>query len=159
MLQELLHQPLSVLTTPEGCKPDCLSCSALHNNADARELYPLLKLLQCLRTKVSVLQREGASRDVLLLDIALDNYFRLCLERTDKAALSADALCDLVELVLRNTVIAYDSNDFRQVRRAASPLRSSEAMWTLVSSLGCTALPLYTSLLQCRALLKGYQDA
>ena len=62
-----------------------------------------------------VLQREGASRDILLLDIALDNYFRLCLERTDKAALPADALCDLIELVLRNTVIAYDSNDFRQV--------------------------------------------
>lgn len=33
-------------------------------------------------------QREGAPRDVLLLDIALDNYFRLCIERTDKAELS-----------------------------------------------------------------------
>jgi alpha-glucan,water dikinase len=33
-------------------------------------------------------QAEGASRDLLLLDIALDNYFRLCVERTDKAALA-----------------------------------------------------------------------
>ena len=71
------------------------------------------------------LQREGASRDVLLLDIALDNYFRLCLERTDKAALPADDLCELIELVLRNTIIAYDSQDFRQVRLAAATLQAS----------------------------------
>lgn len=61
------------------------------------------------------MQRKGASRDVLLLDIALDNYFRLCLERTDKAALSGDDLCEATALVLRNTVIAYSSEDFRQV--------------------------------------------
>ena len=65
--------------------------------------------------RLSWLQREGASRDVLLLDIALDNYFRLCLERTDKAALSGDDLCEATALVLRNTVIAYSSEDFRQV--------------------------------------------
>lgn len=52
---------------------------------------------------------------MLLLDIALDNYFRLCLERTDKAALSGDDLCEATALVLRNTVIAYSSEDFRQV--------------------------------------------
>ncbi|KAA6428767.1 MAG: carbohydrate-binding module family 45 protein [Trebouxia sp. A1-2] len=40
---------------------------------------------------------EGASRDVLLLDIALDNYFRLCIERTDKSSLSGD---DLLEMCL-----------------------------------------------------------
>lgn len=28
-------------------------------------------------------QREGAPRDVLLLDIALDSYFRLCIERSN----------------------------------------------------------------------------
>lgn len=33
-------------------------------------------------------QAEGASRDILLLDIALDNYFRLCVERADKGAMS-----------------------------------------------------------------------
>ena len=52
---------------------------------------------------------------MLLLDIALDNYFRLCLERADKAALSGDDLCEATALVLRNTVIAYGSGDFRQV--------------------------------------------
>lgn len=37
------------------------------------------------------MQNEGASRDLLLLDIALDSYFRLCVERTDKGALQGEA--------------------------------------------------------------------
>ena len=61
-------------------------------------------------------QAPGASRDVHLLDISLDNYFRLCIERTDKSALSGDDLCELVALVLRNAVIATDSADLTQVR-------------------------------------------
>ncbi len=68
-----------------------------------------------------MLQREGASRDVLLLDIALDSYFRLCLERTDKVALGGDDLCELIALVLRNTVIAYDCEDFKQVQCCEGP--------------------------------------
>ena len=58
---------------------------------------------------------------MLLLDIALDNYFRLCLERTDKAALGGDDLCELIALVLRNTVVAYDCEDFKQVSCFQSP--------------------------------------
>ena len=51
----------------------------------------------CLPCPAVVLQNEGASRDVLLLDIALDNYFRLCIERVDKGALSGG--CSVVELL------------------------------------------------------------
>ena len=61
------------------------------------------------------LQAEGAGRDVLLLDIALDNYFRLCIERTDKSSLSGDDLLDMVALVLSNACIAGESQDFGQV--------------------------------------------
>ena len=60
-------------------------------------------------------QAEGASRDVLLLDVALDNYFRLCIERTDKSSLSGDDLLEMVGLVLRNACIACESQDFGQV--------------------------------------------
>ena len=60
------------------------------------------------------MQAEGASRDVLLLDIALDNYFRLCIERTDKNSLSGDSLMDLVGLVLSTACIAGESEDFGQ---------------------------------------------
>jgi len=52
---------------------------------------------------------------VLLLDIALDNYFRLCIERTDKSSLSGDDLLEMVGLVLRNACIAGESQDFGQV--------------------------------------------
>ncbi len=36
-------------------------------------------------------QAEGASRDLLLLDIALDGYFRLLVERMDKGAMQGEA--------------------------------------------------------------------
>ena len=49
-----------------------------------------------------------------LLDIALENYFRLCIERMDKASLSGDDLIELVALVLHNAVIAIDSVDLGQ---------------------------------------------
>ena len=65
------------------------------------------------------MQAEGASRDMLLLDIALDNYFRLCIERTDKSSLSGDSLMDLVGLVLSNACIAGESEDFGQVGSAS----------------------------------------
>lgn len=64
-----------------------------------------------------VMQAEGAGRDVLLLDIALDNYFRLCIERTDKSSLSGDDLLEMVGLVLSNACIAGESQDFGQVRQ------------------------------------------
>ena len=63
----------------------------------------------------NLIQGEGASRDILLLDISLDNYFRLCIERTDKSQMSGDDLIGLVSLVLRNAVIANESRDLQQV--------------------------------------------
>ena len=56
---------------------------------------------------------------MLLLDIALDNYFRLCIERTDKSSLSGDNLLEMVGLVLSNAVIAGESEDFGQVSCSA----------------------------------------
>ena len=63
-----------------------------------------------------MLQNQGVSRDVLLLDIALDNYFRLCIERLDKSTMAGDDLVNLTGLVLKNAVIAYESRDLQQVR-------------------------------------------
>ena len=61
------------------------------------------------------MQAPGASRDVLLLDIALDNYFRLCVERMDKSSLQGDDLLELVSLVLRNACIASQNLELGQV--------------------------------------------
>ena len=64
---------------------------------------------------ISAGQAPGASRDVVLLDIALDGYFRLLVERTEKSSLQGDDLCELVSLVLRNALVTFDSLDFAQV--------------------------------------------
>ena len=82
-------------------------------------------------------QAPGASRDVHLLDIALDGYFRLCIERTDKAALSGDDLCEMTGLVLRNAVIALDSEDLVQVWARMGPLGTPAT--TLPCTLGADA--------------------
>ena len=65
---------------------------------------------------------------MLLLDIALDNYFRLCIERTDKTALKGDDLTEMIHLVLRNAVIATDSEDLRQVGSNTWGLQSFRVM-------------------------------
>ena len=57
----------------------------------------------------------GGSRDVALLDIALDNWFRTLLERQDRALLDGDALVELIGLALDNAVIAGESQEMAQV--------------------------------------------
>lgn len=41
-----------------------------------------------------------------MLDIALDGWFRVCVERMEKSKLSGDDLIELVALVLDNASIA-----------------------------------------------------
>jgi len=62
--------------------------------------------------------RPGASRDVAMLDIALDGFLRLSVERMDWSAMSGDDLCSLTLLLLRNATIggASDSEDLLQCR-------------------------------------------
>ena len=94
-----------------GRTSDPCACAGVPRHACAGRLACRCQALACLPV-----QAPGASRDVHLLDIALDGYFRLCVERADKAALSGDDLCELTALVLRNGIIALDSEDLRQVR-------------------------------------------
>jgi len=54
---------------------------------------------------------EGVSRDVMLLDIALDGYFRLLVERMDKGALERNDQINLLVLVLENACIASESEE------------------------------------------------
>ncbi len=89
------------------------------------------------------MQAPGASRDVLLLDIALDNYFRLCVERLDKSSLQGDDLLELVSLVLRNACIASENQELGQVSSTkASPCErsgstSSTGRWLCVLQSVC----------------------
>ena len=60
-------------------------------------------------------QSEGAQRDILLLDIALDSYFRTCIERIDRSSLPGDDIVELVTMVLKNAIIASENEDLAQV--------------------------------------------
>jgi len=77
--------------------------------------------------------RPGAPRDVAMLDIALDNFLRLSVERMDWNAMSGDDLCGLAVLLLRNATIGgpRDSEDLFQCRslweRVAESAKSSSA--------------------------------
>ncbi|GLI71457.1 hypothetical protein VaNZ11_016678, partial [Volvox africanus] len=66
----------------------------------------------------------GSSRDLLLLDIALENWFRTSLERTDFDRLGRDDLIELVGLVLRSAMITYDDEDLNQCAALWERLRS-----------------------------------
>ncbi|PSC73883.1 ABC transporter A family member 2 isoform B [Micractinium conductrix] len=72
------------------------------------------KIVEARHRLKSYWQAEGASRDLLLLDIALDSYFRLCVERADKGAMSADDIIALTILVLDNASVSAESNELRQ---------------------------------------------
>jgi hypothetical protein len=52
-----------------------------------------------------LLQAPGSSRDLLLLDIALESWLRLLVERQDKRSLSGDDLVELMGLVLGNAAL------------------------------------------------------
>lgn len=57
----------------------------------------------------------GGSRDVLLLDIALENWLRTLLERQERSSLDGDALVELVALALDSAVLTGESEELAQV--------------------------------------------
>ncbi|DBB11157.1 TPA: Phosphoglucan, water dikinase, chloroplastic [Trebouxia sp. C0006] len=126
LIGPMKHYLWILKTTHGGADMDtCLEMAKGGLDGDLQwQLYDILKnrnewwvpgKLVDLRQRLEPYWRaEGASRDVLLLDVALDNYFRLCIERTDKSSLSGDDLLEMVGLVLRNACIAAESQDFGQ---------------------------------------------
>jgi alpha-glucan,water dikinase len=56
-----------------------------------------------------LLQAPGSSRDLLLLDIALESWLRLLIERQDKRSLSGDDLVELMGLVLGNAALTVSA--------------------------------------------------
>jgi alpha-glucan,water dikinase len=94
------------------------------------------KIVEVRRALAPVWRAEGAPRDVLLLDIALDEYLRLCVERADKAAMAPDDLWALAQLVLDNAAIAAESKALVAAgdlwrRAGAAPGRWESREWGL----------------------------
>ena len=51
----------------------------------------------------------------MLLDIALDGYLRLRVERMEKSSMTGDDLIEVATLVLRNHLVTFPSTEFQQV--------------------------------------------
>ena len=51
----------------------------------------------------------------MLLDIALDGYLRLRVDRMEKSSMSGDDLISVVSLVLRSFLCTVPNQDFQQV--------------------------------------------
>lgn len=86
------------------------------------------------------------SRDVLLLDIALDSYFKTCIERGDWDAAGRDGVMGGIELVLRNAAISAESEELRLCyglwqRLMAAPDRWSKG-WSEVAMAVCQRVSL-----------------
>ena len=73
---------------------------------------------------------EGCGRDILLLDIALDSYFRILVERMDKASLSADNIIDIVTMVLSNGVISSESETLERSAEFWRKVFDEEPRWS-----------------------------
>eukprot|EP00798_Chlamydomonas_sp_ICE-L_P020028 gene20028-26744_t len=79
------------------------------------------------RTKLAEYWKApGADRDLLLFDIALDNWFRTLMEKTDLTKMDGDAKAEATALILRNALVAVDSEDLRQCLNTWDSLNSQE---------------------------------
>lgn len=97
--------------------------------ANRNEWWVPGKIVEARRRLVGVWMSPGASRDVLLLDIALDSYFRLCVERMDKSALSDDDAVALIGLVLDNAIVAGDNEELMAATAQWHRVASREDRW------------------------------
>ncbi len=101
----------------------------------------------------------AAERDVLLLDAALEAAFKTAVERIDLGALNADALIDLVDLVLAQVSLArdFDAEQESCLRQWRSQVKETrEGRWTAAWALrALAAAHRVTVLLEDDARLMG----
>jgi alpha-glucan,water dikinase len=76
-----------------------------------------------------MLQAPGSSRDLLLLDIALESWLRMLVERQDKRALSGDDLVELMNLVLGNAALPGTSAELELVAAQWEAVRACPDRW------------------------------
>lgn len=83
-----------------------------------------------IRKRLSGYWKHGfASRDVLLLDVALEDYFRLQLQKLDYSNLSIDDALNLIPLILENALVTEEDQELMMRLSHWSKLLSVER-WT-----------------------------
>ena len=90
-------------------------------------------------------RRPGASRDVILLDIALDSHFRQLIEATNKSALSKDDLIELIALTLRNAAVAGEWPELEAASAMWAAVRAAPDRWSPAWSAAAAAASDYAA--------------
>ena len=108
----------------------CAALSAATGSAAASRLLVLANRHHVFRPfLVPAAQAPGSSRDLLLLDIALESWLRMLVERQDKRALSGDDLVELMSLVLGNAALAGNSPELELVAAQWEAVRNYPDRW------------------------------
>eukprot|EP00200_Dunaliella_tertiolecta_P010550 CAMPEP_0202370036 /NCGR_PEP_ID=MMETSP1127-20130417/1744_1 /ASSEMBLY_ACC=CAM_ASM_000462 /TAXON_ID=3047 /ORGANISM="Dunaliella tertiolecta, Strain CCMP1320" /LENGTH=1145 /DNA_ID=CAMNT_0048965873 /DNA_START=13 /DNA_END=3450 /DNA_ORIENTATION=- len=99
----------------QGHMDDDLSWNVFDILANRNEWWVPGKIVEVRSRLAHYWQAPGASRDLLMLDLALESWFRLLVERTDLAALQGDDLMAMISLVLRNTIVGVHDEELSSV--------------------------------------------
>jgi len=112
-------------------------------------------------------RQPGATRDLLMLDIALDDWFRTQFEKADVRSLDGDAVMEMVRLSLRNTLLSAESDDLGKCLAQWDALASSSERWSQDWSLRALAAVQRTQLslaafgdsiyTQCQPVAEAFQ--
>ncbi len=106
-----------------------------NRNAAAERILDLVRQITNARKRLSgALDRSSGLRELLYLDLALEQLLRAAIERSIHLSLSGDQLVELVESVLANLIVSYDQPELvacsRQWARLQSMPRFGET-WAL----------------------------
>ncbi|KAG2440720.1 hypothetical protein HXX76_003577 [Chlamydomonas incerta] len=126
LIEPFKHYLWILKTTHSGADLDtAMEMAKGHMDDDLRwTMYDILghrnewwvpgKIVEARQRLAQYWKAPGSSRDLLLYDIALENWFRTSLERTDFGALGRDDLVECVGLVLRGALITHEDTDLQQ---------------------------------------------
>ncbi|KAF5831865.1 glutathione synthetase ATP-binding domain-like protein [Dunaliella salina] len=99
----------------QGFMDDDLAWNVFDILANRNEWWVPGKIVEVRSRLAHYWQAPGATRDLLMLDLALESWFRLLVERTDLGALQGDDHMALISLVLRNTIVGVHDEELSSV--------------------------------------------
>ncbi|WIA21598.1 hypothetical protein OEZ85_000786 [Tetradesmus obliquus] len=151
LIPPISHYHWVLKTCHSGAELDtALTCAQGFVDPDLRwHLHDLLgnrnawwapgKTLELRRRLKPYCEAPGSSRDLLLLDIALESWLRLLVERQDKRALSGDDLVELMGLVLGNAALTGTSAELELVSAQWEAVRTCPDRWSRAWCLAASA--------------------
>eukprot|EP00286_Rhodomonas_abbreviata_P000694 CAMPEP_0181291048 /NCGR_PEP_ID=MMETSP1101-20121128/1749_1 /TAXON_ID=46948 /ORGANISM="Rhodomonas abbreviata, Strain Caron Lab Isolate" /LENGTH=1087 /DNA_ID=CAMNT_0023395393 /DNA_START=89 /DNA_END=3353 /DNA_ORIENTATION=+ len=87
------------------------------------------KIMEARRKLAGYLQNEAGHRDALMLDVTLEQWFKINIEKTNFGDCDRGALLDLAALVLENTALSY-GEEFWPCLNQLNHLKSEGDQWS-----------------------------